>query len=74
MTIRPKNLIRSLIKHADSHSPIAVFRTGNGDKLDALFANTVHTQARIQGQDADLLGVFYGSEGVLRFRRMVEAV
>ena len=63
MTVSSVPLIMSRIKSASPRSKIAVFKTRapetNEPALDAVFANTVMTEARIQSHDRNLVGVYW---------------
>ena len=61
MSISSVSTIMQRIKSAEHTSRIAVFRKKlNGIwALDAVFANTVHAEARIRDGDPSLIGVYY---------------
>lgn len=58
-----KNVIRS----AERHSPVAVFKTGDQDHVESVFAGTVETHKRIVAQDRKLIGIYSGADGVFWF-------
>jgi len=49
------------IKTATPSSPIAVFRGGGKNQVNAVFADTVYTQQMIANHDPTLIGVYDGS-------------
>lgn len=61
MSIASIHIILQRIEAATPESPIAVFLTPLGD-LDAVFANTLLTQRRIQNRDLALIAVYDGDD------------
>lgn len=47
------------ISMTDAISPLAVFRSSSYRSVDAMFANTVLTQRRIEQGDINYLGTFH---------------
>lgn len=62
------------IEAARPDSPIAVFRCDEFGKLDAIYANTVGAQRRINFFPEDLVGIYYGAPPIkLAFAAMDHA-
>ena len=66
MSISSVSIIMKRIQGAEHNSRIAVFRKKiNGKwRLNAVFANTVHAEARIRDGDPSLIGVYYMGNNV----------
>lgn len=77
MSIATAKTIQPRIQSAKRNSPIALFRVRNQDaysvlithKLEAVFADTVMTQARIHRGDPLFVGTYHGLGGAERFMR-----
>ncbi len=75
MSIAPAKTIQRRIRSAKRNSPLALFRVPDENicfnlsknKLEAVFANTVMTQARIRRGDRLFIGVYHGLGGAERF-------
>lgn len=68
MSVSTITVVKSRIRAATMHSPIAVFQTGLTNRYDAVFANTVKTKALIKSQaSVGYIGTFFGPEGVEKF-------
>ena len=48
------------IAFATEDSPIAVFRSNIPGRVNAMFANSLKVQERIQNKDPHLIGVYHG--------------
>jgi len=82
MSIATTKTIQPRIKSAKGNSPIALFRVRKANaysvlinhKLEAVFADTVMTQARIARGDPLFVGCYHGLGGAERFMRERERV
>ena len=58
MTVSSVAVVMDRILSATEQSPIAVFKVGESGLVDAVFAATLYSQAKIAGDD-NLIGIYH---------------
>lgn len=66
--------IMNRIESAGEDSQIVVFRTMWPGIYRAMFANTVLNKEKINDEDPQIIGVYFGRDGVAAFAKQIGAV